>query len=328
MRVIITGSIATDYLMVFPGRFRESLIADQLDNISLSFLVDRLERRRGGVAANIAFGLGQLGLRPVLVAAVGSDFEEYRGWLEQHGVDTSWVHVSDTQHTAGFFCTTDADNNQIASFYPGAMDEARQIALVSIVQDLGGVDVVLISPNDPTAMVRHTEECRANGYPFAADPGQQLARMDGDAIRPLVDRASYLFTNDYERDLLQYKTGWSNTQVLDRVSTWITTYGSKGVVIESRDAPRVSVNATPAETIADPTGIGDAFRAGFLAGAGWGLSPERAAQFGCTLATLTLESVGPQDYQATPAGLIQRFGHAYGPDAAGEIEPHLSIITA
>src|SRR6476620_8062665 len=175
MKIAVTGSIATDHLMHFPGRFADQLIADQLDKVSLSFLVDDLVIRRGGVAANIAFGLGQLGLRPALVGAVGADFADYRSWLERHGVDCDSVHVSEVAHTARFVCTTDEDLNQIASFYAGAMVEARNIELAPVAQRLGGLDLVMISPNDPVAMVRHTDECRERGYPFAADPSQQLA---------------------------------------------------------------------------------------------------------------------------------------------------------
>ena len=175
MRIAVTGSIATDHLMSFPGRIAEQLIADQLEQVSLSFLVDELEVRRGGVAANITFGLGKLGVTSLLVGAVGQDFEEYRAWLERHGVDTASVHVSETKHTSRFLCTTDQDFNQIASFYPGAMSEAAQIELKSVADRAGGLDLVVISANDPDAMVKYTAECRERGYSFLADPGQQLA---------------------------------------------------------------------------------------------------------------------------------------------------------
>ncbi len=247
MRIVVTGSIATDHLMTFPGRFADSIVLDQLDKISLSFLVDELEVRRGGVAANIAFGMGVLGLRPVLVGAVGPDFADYRSWLERHGVDTESVHVSQIRHTARFVCTTDQHANQIATFYAGAMQEARDIELGPIVDRVGAVDLVLIGANDPEAMVRHTEECRYRGIPFAADPSQQLARMHGEEIRVLVDGAAYLFTNEYEAALTEQKTGWSSDEILDRVGTRVTTLGPKGVRIERRGA----------ETIHVPTPAGD-----------------------------------------------------------------------
>ena len=185
--VFITGSIATDHLMTFPGRFADSFVAEKLDKISLSFLVDELEIRRGGVAPNIAFGMGCLGLKPVLVGAVGPDFADYESWLQRHGVDTRGVHISESRHTARFICTTDEEQNQIASFYPGAMSEARNIELKPVVDLVGDVEVVLIGANDPEAMLRHTQECRFRGYAFAADPSQQLARMEGPDIKPLIE---------------------------------------------------------------------------------------------------------------------------------------------
>ena len=209
--------------MTFPGRFTDSLVADKLDKVSLSFLVEELEVRRGGVAPNIAFGMGCLGLRPVLVGAVGPDFADYESWLQRHNVDTSGVRMSDSRHTARFVCTTDSEQNQIASFYPGAMSEARNIELRPVVDRVGKADVVLIGANDPEAMLRHTEECRFRGYPFAADPSQQLARMSGEEIVPLIEGARYLFTNEYESALIQQKTGWTDADLDALVDVRITT---------------------------------------------------------------------------------------------------------
>jgi adenosine kinase len=324
VRIAVTGSIATDYLMTFPGRFSEQLVADQLDRVSLSFLVDELEVRRGGVAANICFGLGQLGQTPVLVGAVGQDFDgDYRAWLKRHGVDTSGVHVSELKHTARFLCTTDLDQNQMASFYTGAMEESRFIELAPIQERLGGLDLVVISPNDPEAMLRHTRECRQLGVPFMADPGQQLARMDGDQVKKLVDGATYLITNDYEKVLLESKTGWSADEVLSRVGTRITTLGPKGSLIESDDGFGCEVPAAPEQRREDPTGVGDAFRAGLLAGLAWRLELERSAQIGSMVATYVLEHVGTQEYQLDPADFLARLGSVYGEDAAQQVRPHL-----
>jgi sugar/nucleoside kinase (ribokinase family) len=217
VKIAVTGSIATDHLMTFRGRFRDSLVVEQLDKISLSFLADELEIRRGGVAANIAFGMANLGQHPILVGSVGEDFADYRSWLERHGVDCQSVHVSDTKHTARFVCTTDDDMAQIATFYAGAMADARLIELDPIAQRVGGLDLVLIGANDPEAMLRHTQECRTRGIPFIADPSQQLAFADGPEIRRLVDGAAYLFTNEYEAHLTEQKTGWSEDDILGRV---------------------------------------------------------------------------------------------------------------
>lgn len=323
MRIIVTGSIATDYLMVFPGRFVEQIVPEQLANISVSFLVEDLAIRRGGAAANIAFNLGCLGLAPVLVGAVGSDFAEYGQWLSAHGVDTSAVHVSQTKHTARFQCTTDSDQNQISSFYTGAMSESRDIELKPIVDRLGGADLVVVGPNDPAGMLRHTQECRDLGYPFAADPSQQLASIDGDAIKQLVEGAAYLFTNTYERGLLERKTGWGDEDILARVGVSVMTRGAKGVTVARPGEPVISVSPPQELVKADPTGVGDAFRAGFLAGIAWGVGDERAAQLGCMLATLVIESVGTQEHQLEPERFMARFSEAYGPDSAAEVADHV-----
>jgi adenosine kinase len=321
--IIVTGSIATDYLMVYPGRFAEQIVSDQLANLSLSFLVEDLAIRRGGAAANIAFNLGCLGLAPVLVGAVGADFAEYGQWLAAHGVDTSAVHVSQTRHTARFLCTTDSDQNQIASFYAGAMTESRDIELTPIVDRLGGTDLVVVGPSDPAAMLQHTQECRDLGYPFAADPSQQLSTLDGDQIKQLVEGATYLFTNTYERGLLERKTGWGDEDILTRVDVSVMTRGAKGVTVQRPGEPVISVTPPQERLKADPTGVGDAFRAGFLAGAQWGVGDERAAQLGCMLATLVIESVGTQEHAFDPETFMERFSEAYGPDSAAEVSEYV-----
>ena len=322
MRIAVTGSIATDHLMSFKGRFSDNLAPDQLSKISLSFLVEDLQIRRGGVAANIAFGLGVLGTTPLLVGAVGEDFVDYRSWLERHGVDCSGVLVSDIHHTARFICTTDEAQAQIASFYAGAMSEAGRIELGPLADD-AHFDLVVVSPNDPAAMLRHTQECRDRGYAFAADPSQQLAWSDGPMIRRLVDGAAYLFSNDYEAALIAKKTGWDDAEILSRVGVRVTTHGEKGAVIDGNGIETIRVPVVEPRRIADPIGVGDAFRAGFLSGLTWGLGLERCAQVGATLATLVLETVGPQEYDLASSGFLERLRQTYGDDAAAEIGPHL-----
>ncbi len=323
MRIAVTGSIATDHLMTFPGRFADSLVVEQLDKISLSFLVDDLEVRRGGVAANIAFGMAGLGLHPLLVGAVGPDFADYRSWLERHGVDTSSVHTSELRHTARFICTTDSDHAQIASFYAGAMSEAREIELAPIAERLGHLDLVLIGANDPEAMLRHTEECRTRGFAFAADPSQQLAFAEGDTIRQLVEGATYLLSNEYEAALTEQKTGWSAAEILERVGVRITTLGKDGVRIEGKGQDTIHVPVAKELRKLDPTGVGDAFRAGFLAGLSWELSLERCAQVGSMLATYVIETVGTQEYELARGGFLARLGEAYGAEAVADVEPHV-----
>ncbi|MFC7310673.1 carbohydrate kinase family protein [Streptomyces monticola] len=327
MRMAITGSIATDHLMVFPGRFAEQFLTTQIEHVSLSFLADRLDVRKGGVAANISFGLGLLGLRPVLVGAAGVDFAEYDGWLRGAGVDTASVRVSETLHTARFVCTTDIEQNQIATFYAGAMTEARHLDLHQVARRTAMLGLVLIGADDPEAMLRHTAAAHAMGLPVAADPAQQLARLDAAQTRTLVDGAQLLFTNAYEAALLQERTGWSEQDVLARVGTWIVTHGADGVSITTRAAGRRDIPAVTTDAAADPTGVGDAFRAGFLAGRAWHLPDERAAQLGCALATVVLESVGTQEYKLLAADLLARIDRAYGSTAAHEIEPHLAGVS-
>jgi len=324
VRIAVTGSIATDHLMVFQGRFADSLVVEQLDRLALSFLVDDLEIRRGGIGANIAFGLGVLGERPLLIGAVGQDFAEYRSWLERHNVDCSGVRVSQLRHTARFICTTDSDQAQIATFYAGAMSEAREIELAPLMAH-EPFDLVVISPNDPEGMLRHTEEARYRGVPFAADPSQQLAWADGPLIRSLVDGAAYLFSNEYEAALIAQKTGWDDEEILARVGVRVITHGKDPVRIEQAGAETVHVPVVPARTVADPTGVGDAFRAGFLAGLAWGLPLERCAQVGCLLATHVLETVGTQEYRFDRSPALDRFRAAYGEEAAAEVAAHLSV---
>ncbi|OQQ38573.1 carbohydrate kinase family protein [Prescottella equi] len=319
MTIAVTGSIATDHLMRFPGRFAEQLLADQLAHISLSFLVDDLVIRRGGVGGNIAYAMGVLGGSPLLVGAAGVDFAEYRTWLESNGVDCSAVRVSDSAYTARFVCTTDEDMAQIASFYPGAMSEAREIEIAAVAKAAGDLDLVLVGANDPAAMLRHTDECRLLGIPFAADPSQQLARLAGDDAKKLIQGAKYLFTNEYEWGLLQQKTGLSEEEIRSQVGLRVTTLGAKGVEIVDADGNWVRVGVVPERGKVDPTGVGDAFRAGFLLAHSAGLSIERSAQLGSLVAVYVLETVGTQEWTFQRDDALKRLTEAYGRDAADDI---------
>lgn len=325
MRIAVTGSIAVDELMSYSGRFAEQLIENRLDQVSLSFLADSLEIRRGGVAANIAFGLGRLGVQPLLVGAAGTDFHEYRVWLKEHRVDTDWVRISDQAHTARFVCTTDRDNNQIGTFFPGAMSEARTISIARIAAH-AGLDHVLVSPDDPAAMVRHARECREHGIPFSADPSQQLAVLDGADVREIVDGAQFLFTNAYEAELLAERTGWTSRGILDRVDTWVTTLGSDGVRIARRDATPVHIPAVPLRRVVEPTGAGDAFRAGFLAGRSWRLTAEQSAWLGCAMAAASLTATGTQTYPLSRRSLRVALRSGYGSAATDVLTPHLASV--
>ncbi|MFZ0832179.1 MAG: carbohydrate kinase family protein [Mycobacterium sp.] len=319
MTIAVTGSIATDHLMRFPGRFSEQLLADHLQKVSLSFLVDDLVVHRGGVAGNMAFAIGALGGDAVLIGAAGMDFTDYREWLTAHGVNCDHVWISETAHTARFVCTTDTEMAQIASFYPGAMSQARHISLEKIVSAVGTPELVIVGANDPDTMFLHTDECRRLGLAFAADPSQQLARLSGDEIRKLIDGATYLFTNDYEWDLLLSKTGWTEDDVMAQVGLRVTTLGPKGVDMVSPDGACLHVDVVPENSKVDPTGVGDAFRAGFLTGRSAGLDLERSAQLGSLVAVLVLETNGTQEWTWERDFALSRLGDAYGRQAADEI---------
>lgn len=326
MSLLIAGSIATDHLMNFSGKFADSLVVDQLDKLSVSFLVDDLEIRRGGVAPNMCFAMARLGLRPVLVGAAGEDFSDYRSWLERHGIDCTSVLISETRHTARFVCTTDSTMAQFASFYPGAMSEARLIELGPIAARVGEPEFVLIGADDPDGMLRHTEECRQRGYPFIADPSQQLAFSGGDLIQSLIDGAAILFSNEYESHMIEQKTGWSAEEILSRVGTQVTTLGAQGVRITRAGEPAIELHAARNVTAVEPTGVGDAFRGGFLAATSWGLGLEGAAQVGCVLAAYVVETVGTQEYSFTAEKFLARVEDSYGAQAARDVAPHLAGV--
>lgn len=327
MRIAVSGSIADDYLLTFPGRFADMIIADQIDRLSLSFLADDLTHHRGGVGANIAYGMGLLGAKPLLVGAVGIDFEaSYRPWLESNGVDCGGVYLSD-KATARFLCTTDTAQSQIATFYAGAMSDSHLIDLPAVIERAGGVDLVVVSPAGPEGMTRHTREAHEAGIDVLADPSQQLARLEGEQIRELVDGAAYLVCNDYERTLITSKTGWTEAELLRRVRVLVTTHGAKGVSIERAGTTGSVIAAVPPSPGAalEPTGAGDAFRAGFLSGLHAELDLEPAAMLGCAVATVALETAGPQDYQIKPRDLEQRLAESYGDAAADRVMTALAL---
>ena len=325
MKVAVAGSVGGDHIMSFGGKFTDSLVAGSLSKVSLSFLVDTLQIRRGGCGANISFGMGALGLNPILIAAVGKDWVEYQDWLNRHGVDTSHVLVSQTLHTATFMVTTDTELNQIASFFPGAMSEARNIQLAPIIAKTGKFDLLVISPDDPQAMMAYSQMARDLKIPVAADPSQQLARMDGKEIAQLIDGAKYLFLNEYELALAIQKTGWTDRQLFDRVQVRIVTLGSKGAQIEEHGKESIYVGVPKEKAKLDPTGVGDNFRSGFIAGLAWGLGHERCGQLGSMLATYCIETTGTQEYHFTKDEFLSRFEVAYGKVAADEVKPHLNV---
>lgn len=309
MTVLVTGSIAFDYLMSFPGKFTEHFLPEHFQRVSLSFLVDSMDKRRGGCAPNIAYTLALLGERPKLMAAAGQDFDEYRAWLEAAGVDTSLVLQVTDKFTASFFCSTDAANNQIASFYTGAMAHASELSF----RTAGAADLVIISPNDPAAMVQYAEECRTLGIPFIFDPGQQCARMSGDELATGVDGAAMVIVNDYELELLRQKTGLSESTMLDQAGRLVVTKGEHGSTVLRRGRDPVHVPAVEPRTIADPTGVGDAYRGGFMKGLAVGASDVVCARLGSVAATFALEHLGGQAHAYTWPEFQRRYESHFGP---------------
>src|SRR4051812_546192 len=294
MKIVVTGSIAFDYLMSFPGKFTEHFLPEHMHRISLSFLVDTMDKRRGGWAPDIAYTLALLGGRPVIMPTAGEDFGEYRGWLDAAGVDTSLIRQVPGKFTASFFCSTDADNNQIASFYTGAMADAGQLSFRAV-RDCG---LAIISPNDPAAMVQYAEECRALGIPFIFDPGQQCARMSGEELRDGVTGAAIVIVNDYELELLRQKTGLGEEEILGVASVLIVTRGEHGSSVIAPEG-RVDVAAVTPHRIVDPTGVGDAYRGGLMKGIAIGLPYETAARMGSVAAAYALEHLGGQSHTYT-----------------------------
>jgi adenosine kinase len=308
MKLVVTGSVAFDYLMSFPGKFTDHFLAEHMNRVSLSFLVDTMDKRRGGCAPNIAYTLALLRERPLLMATAGEDFGEYRRWLEAAGVDTSGVKQVDGKFCASFFCSTDQENNQIASFYTGAMADAGQLSFRTI----DGVGLAIISPNDPGAMVQYAEECRTLGIPFIFDPGQQCARMDGAELRDGLRGAAIVILNDYELELLRQKTGLSEPDLLRQAHALIVTRGEHGSSVITRDG-RVDVKAVPPDRIVDPTGVGDAFRGGLMKGIAMGATYEVACRLGSVAATYALEHLGGQSHAYTWTEFTDRYAQHFEP---------------
>ncbi len=310
MNIVITGSIAFDYLMTFPGRFRDHILPDHLERLSLSFLTDDLIRRPGGNAANIAYTLALLGGKPTIMATAGQDFDEYRAWLEEHGVDTSAVRVIPDLFTASFFATTDQSNAQIASFYTGAMARAAELSF----RDLKiPPDLVMISPNDPGAMAAYASECQQLRIPYFYDPSQQIVRLEAETLRAGIEGCLGLFGNDYEINLIQEKTGLNIDAIRSEGKLVVVTLGEHGANL-FKGEEIVHVPAVPPIEIGDPTGVGDAFRGGFLRGFQFGLRLERCGQLGALAATFCLESDGPQTHTFDRLAFVSRFREHFEDD--------------
>lgn len=316
MNIVITGSIAYDYLMRFPGDFLDHVKPDRLQKLSLSFLVDEMVKQRGGCAPNIAYSLALLGERPLLMGTAGQDFGDYRAWLEEQGVDTSAVKVVPEVFTASFFVTTDQDLNQIASFYTGAMAFARTLSFHDLA---ASVDLAIVSPNDPEAMDKYPRECRALGIPYIYDPSQQIVRISAESLRDGVVGADILIVNDYEYELLKDRIGMTDDDIRRAVKrAVIVTLGAEGAVIwagEGRN-DKIAIPAVTPAVIMDPTGVGDAFRSGLIKGLALGLPWDACGRLGSLAATYVLETMGPQTHHYSVAEFVARYRSVFGDDAA------------
>lgn len=316
MSIVIAGSVAFDYLMTFPGYFRENILPEKLDKISLSFLVDNLTRQRGGCAPNIAYSMALLGERPLVLATAGEDFTDYREWMESCGIDTRFLHSIAGKNTASFFVNTDLENNQIASFYTGAMADASRFTLTGIPRE--EVDYVVISPNDPLAMRKLSDECLQLGIPYLFDPSQQIARNPSEDLKSGVENAHALFCNEYEFNLLEKHTGLSPEQIEKHVDLLVVTKGINGALVRS-DGREYHIPVAPVAQIADPTGVGDAFRGGFLRGYRLGLDLQTCGQMGSLSAAYCLEQNGPSNHKYTIDEYIRRYRESFDDDGALDI---------
>ncbi len=317
MTIVCTGSIAFDYLMSFPGYFKDHILPEKLDSISLSFLVDTMVKQRGGTAPNIAYTLALLGEHPILMGTVGVDFDDYRASLEESGVITSFTKVIAGKYTASFFANTDLGNSQIASFYTGAMADARDLSIHDLPK--AEVELVVISPNDPTAMSKYPRECRELGIPYLFDPGQQVVRMDPADIRTGIQGAQSLFVNEYEFELVQKHTGLKENEIFHSVEYTVVTCGECGSDIYVKDR-HYHIDVIKPDHIADPTGVGDAFRGGFLRGRKLGFDWETCAKMGTLAATYCLENPGTQNHHFTIESFVQRYRQCFGEGSAlGEL---------
>ena len=329
-RVVVTGSVAYDYLMRFPGKFQDVVVPDRLHRLSVSFLVDEMRRVRGGVAPNIAYGLALFGVTPTVLATAGQDAVDYRAWLESEGVDVSGLKICDDVFTASFFVSTDEEQNQIATFYAGAMARASELTFRGYAP--GSVALALICPSDPTAMREHARECRELGIPYVYDPSQQVARLDGPDLLDGIDGAAMLIGNEYELGVIEKKTGLSEAELAAKVPVLVITRGEEGATIALRGgsteepggARVVKVPAAKLRTEAlDPTGVGDAFRSGLVASRLRGLPWEEAGRVGAVAAVLCLETLGPQARRWTLDALLERYAESFGAPLAAPLAERL-----
>ena len=316
MRVVVTGSLAYDYIMNFPGYFKDHILPDRVHMLSVSFLVESMKRLRGGVAGNVAYSLALLGVEPLVVAAAGQDFGEYRSWMSEKGIDASGIHEVVGEFTASCFINTDQSNNQLVAFYTGAMARSRDLSLLPY--QLGADDLVVISPTDPDAMARYVNECRQMGVPFLFDPGKQTPRLSAEQILDGLDGAAILIGNDYEFGMMAQMTGKSEQELIASVPLTVVTRGDKGSIIyDARQGQShvAQVDVAPVDAVRDPTGAGDAYLAGFVYGLVHGLPVRACGQVASLAGAFAIERHGCQEHSYTKTEFYGRYVDAFGADA-------------
>jgi len=319
LSIVVTGSVAYDYIMSFPGEFKDHILPDQIDILSVSFLVDSLRRQRGGCATNIAYNLALLGERPTIMATVGQDFTDYRVWLEERGVDTSGILVVEDDFTASFFVSTDRRGSQIASFYTGAMSKAGRLSFRE--RDYESIRLVIISPNDPAAMRAYVRECCQLGVPYIYDPSQQIIRLDATDLVEGTRGAAMLIVNDYEFEMIKKKTGLTDDELARLAGLLVITKGERGSTIVTPQET-IQIPAVPPRRLADPTGVGDAYRAGIIKGMLHGASWQTTGRMGALAATYALEEHGTQNHSYGRHDFVNRFREVFG--ESDEVEALLS----
>ena len=309
-QVIVTGSLAFDQIMVFPGHFKDHILPEKLHVINISFLVKEMRRQRGGCAGNIAYTMALLGLSPRIVAAAGDDFADYQAWLESHGVDVGGVELHGDISTASCFITADQSDNQITGFFPGAMARASQLSVVERQGENAGV--LIVAPDDPAAMSRHCREAREASLPFIFDPSFQVTAMDGDALREAAKGTAMLVVNDYEFAVFEKKTGLTGDEVFDLVDMAVVTLGGEGSKILRRGEPEIRIPAAAISELVEPTGAGDAFRGGFVAGWQRGFDLEVCGRMGSVASAFVVEKGGPQVHHYDLQQFAERYEANFG----------------